>query len=243
LDCRETAGRGRPPGGAAGKGWTRAMLETTFFFAFLAAATAAERIEDPRLRQVAAEMQRVYDATGDLSASFTQYYKARGRAAVKSAGRVQFKKPGRMNWRYETPTRRSFVADGDSLYIHDEKENQVMVQKGFRAGALPASIAFLWGEGDLAGEFRISWCTDPDFGRRGDRLLQLDPRRGAGMFRRIYFSVDPRTFRVVAVRLDDAVGNRNLFLFTDIAANQGISDELFRFEIPKGAEVLRGPER
>jgi outer membrane lipoprotein-sorting protein len=35
-------------------------------------------------------------------------------------------------------------------------------------------------------------------------------------------------------------GNRTHFSFEGVRENTGLKDELFRFEVPKGVEVIRG---
>ena len=46
--------------------------------------------------------------------------------------------------------------------------------------------------------------------------------------------------RIRGVLLEDMQGNRTRFRFEDVRENTGLADRLFRFEPPKGVEVIRG---
>ena len=46
--------------------------------------------------------------------------------------------------------------------------------------------------------------------------------------------------RIRSVLLEDAQGNRTRFRFENVRENTGLADALFRFDPPKGVEVIRG---
>jgi outer membrane lipoprotein-sorting protein len=46
--------------------------------------------------------------------------------------------------------------------------------------------------------------------------------------------------RVRAIEVLDPQGNQSRFTFDDIRENVGLRDQLFRFDVPKGVEVVTG---
>ena len=73
----------------------------------------------------------------------------RGPSRVPARGKVEFAKPGRMRFEYESPEPSLVVSDGKTLWIYDPtaKEVQVLaVSEGFLSAA---AIQFLLGEGKL----------------------------------------------------------------------------------------------
>ena len=69
--------------------------------------------------------------------------------------------------------------------------------------------------------------------------LKLVPRHEQPDVERAFVDVEP-SGRVRAILLDDVQGNRTRFRFEAVRENTGLRDELFRFEVPKGVEVIRG---
>jgi outer membrane lipoprotein-sorting protein len=69
--------------------------------------------------------------------------------------------------------------------------------------------------------------------------LKLVPRHEQADVERAFLDVEP-SGRIRSIQLDDLQGNRTRFRFEDVRENTGLRDGLFRFEVPKGVEVIRG---
>ena len=69
--------------------------------------------------------------------------------------------------------------------------------------------------------------------------VRLVPRTESAELERAFIDVEP-SGRVRSILLEDLQGNRTRFLFEDVKENEGLADDLFRFEGPKGVEVIRG---
>ena len=69
--------------------------------------------------------------------------------------------------------------------------------------------------------------------------LRLTPKKADPEVERVFLDVDQGD-RIRAVRVRDAQGNESLFEFDDIHENVGLPDRLFRFEVPRGVEVVAG---
>ena len=173
--------------------------------------------------------------TSDLVARFTQSYRSGmlGREVTES-GTVAIKRPGRMRWEYEQPEPKLFVSDGRRFYFYVPAEKQVIVSDEDEQRSLAARL--LSGRGGIGDEFSVSLDTPRE---EGVLRLKLVPRREQPDVERAWVELEP-SGRVREIELDDVQGNRTRFRFEGLRENTGLKDELFRFEVPKGVEVIRG---
>ena len=193
----------------------------------------------PAAPQTAAEFlsRRIEERQGaapDLVARFTQTYRsgALGRTLVER-GEVKVKRPGRMLWEYKTPEKKTFVSDGRKFYFYVPADKQVIVREQDPARSLPALL--LSGKGGLLSEFVASLEPGPP----GRSRLKLVPRSPDPEIARVFVEVDT-DHRIRRIEVQDAQGTESAFDFDDIRENLGLSDRTFRFEVPKGVEVITG---
>lgn len=193
-------------------------------------------------KQVADRIQKTYESTKDFQAAFQQEYFSQALGRKKSSsGFVYIKKPGRMRWDYKEPRPKHFVADGKALYIFDPELEQVMVDRSFSGSNLTTAVTFLWGKGNLAEEFKVSFPERSNLGGDDFYTLQMLPKKKA-RFKKLIFVVDKKTFQVKETLVEDPGGNVNHIFFAQISVNVGLKDEAFHFEIPKGVEVIEAPK-
>jgi outer membrane lipoprotein carrier protein len=188
---------------------------------------------------VAKGLREKYAALEDLSAVFKQESKvvSLGRSRRKE-GTIRFKKPGRMRWDYTVPDSQLIIADGEKLWYFRPDRNQVVVQELSRAFANQTPLFFLFGEGDLSTEF--TWGEGdlvPD--GKGNFVLALKPRVETPDLVDLTLEVRKADFTVFATVLRDAFGNVTRLEFSEEKENGGLADELFTFDPPPGAEVIR----
>lgn len=183
-------------------------------------------------------LQRLEDRaarTSDLVARFRQSYRSSmlGRE-VSERGVVSIKRPGRMRWEYLDPERKLFISDGRSFYFYVPADKQVIVSEQDVRHSLAARLLF--GRGGLRQEFQPS-LEEPL--EEGVVRLKLVPRREQPDVALAFVDMEPQG-QVRSIQLDDVQGNRTIFRFERLRENAGLEDSLFRFEVPKGVEVIRG---
>jgi outer membrane lipoprotein carrier protein len=173
--------------------------------------------------------------TSDLVARFTQSYRSGmlGRE-ITERGVLQVKRPGRMRWEYKDPEAKLFVTDGHTFYFYVPADKQVIVSEQDARHSLAARL--LSGRGGLLDEFVASLEVPEE---EGVLRLKLVPRQPQADVERATVDVEPRG-RIRAILLEDVQGNRTRFRFEAVRENTGLKDELFRFEVPRGVEVIRG---
>lgn len=169
----------------------------------------------------------------DFTAKFTQTYRsgALGRAIVET-GNVKVKRPSRMLFEYATPDKKLFVADGDRYYFYVPRDKQVMVQN--QRGDQRATARIL-AEGRLLDYFK---CVGEEADALGRKLI-LEPRaeeKDANVTR-IAVVLDAQ-LRLLALEIRDAEGSTSRMVFDGFKENVGLKDSEFRFEVPKGVEVI-----
>jgi outer membrane lipoprotein carrier protein len=173
--------------------------------------------------------------TVDVVARFSQSYRSGllGRE-ITERGVVQIKAPGRMRWEYKDPEPKLFVTDGRTFYFYVPADKQVVVSEQDTKHSLAARL--LSGKGGLLDEFTAS-LDEPT--EEGVLRLKLVPRQPQADVERALVDVEPRG-RIRSILLEDVQGNRTRFRFEDVRENTGLADRLFRFDPPKGVEVIRG---
>lgn len=187
------------------------------------------------------QLQKHYGTTSSFSANFTQHYthKILGRTE-ESTGTVRYKKPGFMRWDYKAPRSKSFVIDGKSLWLYQPDDKQAFVDKCFKQDGLSASIAFLWGQGKLNQEFKVTRYAGTIGSQSDDRLL-LVPKKDNTAFKEIVLVLDAKTHKVKESAIIDTQYNINRFSFHDVKYNPALPKTVFNFAPPKDVTVSRLP--
>jgi outer membrane lipoprotein carrier protein len=199
--------------------------------------------EDVPLAEIVERVEAHYGNLQDFQADFTQRLIHRiVHRTVEEGGTVAFKRPGRMRWEYRHPEK-LLVTDGSKSYFYVPEERQVIVSNnpGGAMGLTPESpLSVIMGETRLSDAFEVTRSeTEPV---AGGLVLRLMPRRPQEDFEEAEIEVQSANGQVLRVSLLDQQGNRTEFLFEDIRENRGLSDSLFRFEIPPGVDILMASE-
>lgn len=184
---------------------------------------------------VADALQKRVNSTAEFVADFRQEteIKTLGRT-IKSAGKVFFKRPGRMLWRYDEPKGQYVVADGKYLYLYQPEQAQVIktpLRSAFRSDV---PLSFLLGMGNLKRDFQY----DLKGAEKDAYLLKLIPKSELGQVGELTLGVDASSFDLKWVRIQDAVGNVTTVRFSSLRRGVEVKDALFQPEIPKGVEVV-----
>lgn len=204
-----------------------------------AEAPPAPKAKVAEATSLADKVQSFYDELEDYSSQFAQTYT---RVALsrksRSSGTIAIKKGGKVRWTYREPAERLFVADGETLWIYEPEEMQVIVDKRFSTEKLGGSIAFLWGEGKLSDAFTVRRLgpKEHDFGKDA-AVLELIPKHDR-TYARLVIRIDEETGRVKESVVHETSGNTNHFVFTEPKLNQGLADAQFEFVAPAGVDVV-----
>jgi outer membrane lipoprotein carrier protein len=189
----------------------------------------------PPAQEVAAALQKKYDAVRDFTADFV--HESEGgllRKKQVERGVVQVKKPGRMRWDYKSPETKVFVSDGRRIYLYVPADNQVIVSAVPPEDQATTAVLFLVGKGNLTRDFAVTYAdaTAPD-----TYALRLQPKIPEADYDWLQIVVDRKTLQIRSLTAADREGGRSAFQFSNFKENVGLSDKTFAFKIPRGADV------
>jgi outer membrane lipoprotein carrier protein len=148
-------------------------------------------------------------------------------------GRLTLRKQRKMRWDYQRPAGKLFISDGKTVYLYSAAENRVKKMPLKDTDDMRAPLAFLLGRLDMKKEFQ-DFTTRP-----GDGGFWLAARS-----RNDHTPYDNIEMLVAAdgevKELKVAGRDQSLltFAFKDERLNPSVSDNLFHFTIPHGAEVV-----
>jgi len=206
----------------------KAGSATIFRCFVLLLAVAAPEVRADSLQQLRQFVAQTSSARGVFSQTTEG---AAGHAPQTSRGSFEFARPGRFRWVYTEPYQQTIVSDGSKLYVYDPELNQVTIKK--LKGAIPASPAsILFGSNDLERDFQVA----SDGERDGIDWIVAKPRSQDSSFERIRIGF--RGALPVQMELLDSFGHVTQLRLSDVQRNPALDASQFRFEPPKGADVL-----
>ena len=196
---------------------------------------------DP-VKDLVKKVEARYQKTTDLTAEFAQTTAVRGFAsAIKSAGRVYLKRPGKLRWDYLEPTLEQIFVENDRVQFYIPEHKQVLNGQLSKMTNSQAPLQLLQGIGRLDEHYLVALTPDGARGNGGLPLLSLTLPEGGPDQPRIVVEVDAATHFLRRVELHDVNGNVSTFTFSALKANTGLKDEVFVFTVPKGVEVIAAP--
>jgi outer membrane lipoprotein carrier protein len=180
-----------------------------------------------------AQLREFLQSTRSARGSFTQRtQRGSGAAASTLSGVFAFQRPGRLRWEVRKPYEQLLVADGEKLYFLDRDLNQVTVRRLTDVGtASPAALLFGGGA-----ELERSFELREDGSRDGLDWIAATPRSREAGFDRILVGLRAGLPDTMEVR--DAFGRSSVFVFSGLERNPRLDAELFRFTVPRGADVV-----
>jgi outer membrane lipoprotein carrier protein len=196
---------------------------------------AGQATAQPPAQEVAASLQKKYDAIRDFTADFVQETEG-GLLRKKQIERgvVQIKKPGKMRWDYKSPETKVFVSDGRRIYLHVPADNQVIVSQVPPEDQATTAVLFLVGKGNLTRDFTVTYADAPT---PDTYPLKLQPKTAETDYDWLQIVIDRKTLQIRSLTAADREGGRSTFRFTNFKENVGLADKTFAFKIPRGADV------
>ncbi|PQO97270.1 outer membrane lipoprotein carrier protein LolA [Massilia phosphatilytica] len=195
------------------------LIATSFLIAGAAHATALDQFKS------------FVAGTKSARGEFTQTQVMKSKTGKTSSGTFVFARPGKFIWTYQKPYEQLLQADGETLYLYDKDLNQVTTRKlGGALGSSPAAILF--GSNDLEKNFTLAEAGTHD----GLEWLNATPKSKDTTFEQI--GIGLKDGMPQAMELKDNFGQTVLLKFTSFQRNPALGAQTFKFDVPKGAEVV-----
>jgi len=201
------------------------------------AAAPARATDSGALDAALHKLQERYEGTRTLTADFRQTIESPTLTSpLETHGTVAFEKPNRMRWDYAAPDAQLIIGDGDTLWIYQPDEKQVIrapLDKAFRA---TTPVTFLAGLGRLERDFETTLVKD-----KPERwTLKLVPKQDAGIGT-LGLLVRKSDASIEEARITDPLGTTTRIVLSNERRNVTLDGGLFRFSPPSGVDVVRPP--
>ncbi len=191
--------------------------------------------DGPSADAIVDRLQKNYDATSDFTADFRQETEVKTlNRALKAWGKLSFKRPGKMLWRYEEPKGQFVLADGRYLYFFQPEQNQIIKSPLKNAFRTDIPLSFLLGIGSLKKDFNAALNKSEET----QYVLRLEPKGDAGGFSEIMLAVSKASADILWISVRDASSNLTTIRFSNIRKGVGLKDALFTLQIPNGVDVV-----
>ena len=199
-------------------------------------AAPAPAADDP-LHHALTRLQGRYETTRTLTADFRQSVESPTLASpLESRGTVAFEKPNRMRWDYAAPDPQLIVGDGETLWIYQPEDKQVIKAPLAQAFQAQTPVSFLGGLGRVERDFQASLERDEP----ARWVLRLVPRKDAGIGT-LTLAVRKADAAIEEARIADPLGTTTRIVFANERRNVPLDAALFRFTPPPGVDVVRPP--
>lgn len=189
------------------------------------------------LKDALKSLQERYDTTRTLTADFQQSVASKTLAGtLESKGRVSFEKPNRMRWDYAPPDTQQIIGDGETLWIYQPEDKQVIkapISKAFQART---PINFLGGLGHVEKDFDASLDRDEPEAW----VLRLLPKQDKGIGI-LTLTVRKTDASIAEARIEDPLGTVTKLKLSGEKRNVELAGDLFHFTPPAGVDVVKPP--
>lgn len=177
-------------------------------------------------------VEQRYNSARTLKVMFSQTYQQGGGRRTEN-GELLLRKPGRMRWTYANPAGKLFISDGKNVFLYSPATNRVDKIKLKEADDMRAPLAFLLGKLDFSRDFK-------DFESKkdnGNTVVTALPKSDKLPYAKVNFTVSPglEIRRLVVNGQDQSMLE---FQFSEEKLNPALDEKNFRFEPPKGAEIV-----
>ncbi len=187
---------------------------------------------------VLANVQRFYDGTRDLRASFEQTYTNTVYGSRRTtSGTMLLKQPGMMVWDYDGSTDADFYVDRDSLWVVEHDTRQVLTSDASANGNIAGAMKFLFGGESLIKDFRVRLASSKlvtRYGQAEHTVIELKPRAASPDYKTMLLVVDDDSGRVDAFVVRNQDNSINHFKLSSATRNAGLADAQFSFVTPAG---------
>ncbi|MGY2288416.1 outer membrane lipoprotein chaperone LolA [Pseudomonas sp. SDO528_S397] len=180
-----------------------------------------------------ASLTNLLEQSKTLNARFSQLtLDASGAHLQETAGEMAVQRPGYFYWKTDAPADQTIVSDGKNVTLWDPDLEQATIKKlDPRLNQTPALLL----SGDVS---KISDNFEITSKQQSDVIdFTLKPKARDTLFDSLRLSF--RKGVINDMQLVDSVGQRTNILFSGVKANEPIPASRFKFDIPKGADVIQ----
>jgi len=227
-----------------------------FLWSQKAVLDSSEQAKRTDARQIVRRLEAKYRGAARLEATFLERYTENGELTRLEAGKVYFKRPGKMRWEYESPEKNVFVVDGKNAWFYVPADHTVTRVPAKRSTDWRTPLALLVGEmkvSRICNRIGLAERQTPEYS--AGVLLYCEPRGASNLKeggdsgrkadspeRRdmVYLEVEESSGELVRVLVSDPGGVGIEFRFANWQLHPQLDDSFFRFQVPPGVAIVNG---
>lgn len=194
-----------------------------FYMLFISAAVAAE----PLVQQIKTK----YASVNALQADFVQVTSSEMMGKETQKGSLQMKRPKKMRWVFTGSTSREFISNGQTLWIYNKADQQVLRYKQL-SNASSTADSLLSSLDQLDQVFSVRILSSSSTEHR----LELVPKAD-DQIQKVYLTLDGQLL-LKQLLLIDSFGNETTLSFKNVKLNPKLDNQVFEFKVPAGVEVM-----
>lgn len=185
---------------------------------------------------IIAGVEARYNVAG-FTAEFDQESILKAMAVTDTAsGTLMVRQPGKMRWEYLVPDPQTIITDGNDLWVYLHQENQVMVGKAPAFFGKGKGAGFLSNIKIIRKGFQIS--QEPEADPKLYRL-KLVPNKSSVDLMEMKLEIVKKSYDLVRIITYNVYGDETRIDLKNFNFNKPPSEELFRFVVPEGADVVQ----
>jgi outer membrane lipoprotein carrier protein len=212
-------------------------------------------------KKIAKLLENHYRRAQTLRAIFLERYSEGPRDAHIESGTVYFQRPGHMRWEYESPEKKLFLADGNTVWFYVPADRTVTRGPVKESADWRTPLALLTGQANLMRLCSKVELADHSAGLPPNHavlrcLPKGEPRSsvsagkfgpedstdlpGAGEFTEVLIEVDSSSGELAHVTIRQRGGIELGYQFGDWRENLPLPEDLFQFQPPAGVAIVNG---
>lgn len=186
---------------------------------------------DSEVASVVSAVQHRYADVNVIRAEFVQVSRLLGEVE-EQRGTVVLQRPRKMRWSF-TSSGQQFVTDGDTMWIYNPEQKQVMRFKDF-GGQSSAADQLLQSLGKVGELFDVKMLE-----AKSGYKLSLTPRDDSlkGKVKALTLGLDSE-YTLTSLVITDAFDYVTDLTFSNVKLGGDVDAGTFRFDIPAGVEVI-----
>jgi len=217
--------------------FTSIRLFSVFRHSLLLALSASVLVANPPADGLIQQVQERYNAARTLSVNFIENYSIQGHPRPPEAGTLTLRKQGKMRWDYTRPAGKLFISDGKNVYLYTARDNRVEKVPLKDTEDMRAPLAFLLGRLDMKKEFGEFQVHAGD----GGTWLDASAKSARLPYEQVQMLVSPDG-EVRELKVMGRDQSQIAYSFSNERLNPQVSEALFHFQVPPGAEVVDAVE-
>jgi len=189
-------------------------------------------------------IEQMYASTTNMKGSFEQHtYVSLLDRSIKARGKFIFKQPGKVYWEYLSPHRKKYISDGDTLWVYDPQDKQVLIGHHQKERSKTLAMDFLWSLAQISNAFTEVPMNATEQAEihcsKKMHCMKLIPKDEVARMNFLLIALDRRSLYVKELMLYNKNGNRVRYKFKDIKRNTKISGSIFSFTPPPGTQSIK----